>query len=86
MDIKTKELIAIGAAVTANCVPCLKYHVAKAKNAGVSDHEITEAIDVGRLVRQGAARKWDEEANQLLGVEQSLVADEDDQHPCRQEA
>ena len=31
MDEKTKELIAIGASVSAHCQPCLTYHVAKAK-------------------------------------------------------
>ena len=68
MDTKTKELIAIGASVTANCVPCLKYHFAKVRKEGTSDDEIREAIDVGRMVRKGAAGKWDEEAMTIFGA------------------
>jgi AhpD family alkylhydroperoxidase len=68
MDTKTKELIAIGASVTANCVPCLKYHFAKARKAGTSDDEIREAIAVGRMVRKGAAGKWDEEAMTIFSA------------------
>ena len=29
MDDKTKELVAIGASVSAHCQPCVTYHVAK---------------------------------------------------------
>ena len=31
IDIKVKELISIGASVSANCQPCVKYHVGKAR-------------------------------------------------------
>ena len=67
MDSKTKELIAIGASVTANCVPCLEFHLSKARENGATDIEIADAVRVGRLVRKGAGGKWDEEANALLG-------------------
>ena len=67
MDSKIKELIAIGASVTANCVPCLQFHVSKAKENGATDSEIADAVRVGRLVRKGSGGKWDEEANALLG-------------------
>ena len=67
MDTKMKELIAIGASVTANCVPCLKFHFAKAQEAGASGDEVREAVQVGRMVRKGAAGKWDEEAKRILG-------------------
>jgi AhpD family alkylhydroperoxidase len=69
MDARTTELIAIGASVTAHCVPCLRFHVKKAREAGVVDDEIREAVRVGRMVRRGAARSWDGEAEALLGPE-----------------
>jgi AhpD family alkylhydroperoxidase len=53
MDKKTQELIAIGAAVTANCVPCFKFHFAKAREELASDDEVREAVRVGRTVRRG---------------------------------
>jgi AhpD family alkylhydroperoxidase len=71
MDSKTKELIAIGASVTANCVPCLEFHLLKAREAGASDCDIADAVRVGRLVRKGAGGKWDEEARVLLGESES---------------
>ena len=69
METKIKELIAIGASVTANCVPCLRFHLQQARNAGATPDEIQKAVGVGRMVRKGAAGKWDEEANALLSGE-----------------
>ena len=60
MDNRIKELIAVGASITANCHPCLKYHVSKARENGASEQEIAEAIAMGRMVRKGAAGKMDE--------------------------
>ena len=59
MDERSRELIAVGAAVTANCLPCLEYHVGKAREVGAAADEIGEAIEVGRTVRKGAAAKLD---------------------------
>ena len=67
MDTETKELISIGSACVANCVPRLEYHVEKGREAGFADDEIREAINVERMVKRGAARKWDESAAGLLG-------------------
>ena len=65
MEDKQKELIAIGASVTANCVPCLKYHIEKARTLGVPDEEIAESVRIGRKVRGGSASTWDEEVERL---------------------
>jgi len=59
IDDKTKELIAIGASISANCQPCLDYHLSKAQELGADESEIAEAIKVGNLVRRGAAAKMD---------------------------
>ena len=65
MDDKIKLLIAVGAAVTANCQPCLKTAVDQAQGAGVEKKEILEAIQIGRLVRRGAIGKMDQLASTL---------------------
>ena len=65
LDGKTKELIAVGASVAANCQPCVKYHVSAALDSGAYPDEITQAVAVGKLVRGGAARKMDELAGAL---------------------
>ena len=48
----TKELVAIGAAITAHCQPCLEYHTAKARELGVSEENIAEAVKVGQQVQR----------------------------------
>jgi len=55
VDDKVKELIAIGASVSANCHPCVKYHVNKAREMAIDEKEIQQAIEVGEMVRKGAA-------------------------------
>ncbi|GBG55926.1 hypothetical protein SDC9_158707 [bioreactor metagenome] len=57
---QTKALISIGASIGANCQPCLQYHVAHAKEIGISEQEIQVAIRVGQMVRKGAASKMDQ--------------------------
>lgn len=59
MDEKTKELIAIGASVTANCHPCIKYHVGKARKMAIEEAEIQKAVSVGKMVRKGASDQMD---------------------------
>ncbi len=59
LDVKTKELIAIGASVSANCHPCVKYHTTKAREMKIDEKEIMQAVDVGRMVRSGAANQMD---------------------------
>ena len=54
MDERTKELVAIGASVSAHCQPCLAFHLGKARELGIGEEEIREAIDVGYLVEEGA--------------------------------
>lgn len=75
MDQKLKEMIAIGASVTANCIPCIQFHFARAREVGVTDAEIKAAVQVGKMVRNGAARKWDEEIASLLGEVRATSVD-----------
>jgi len=67
MEGKTKMLIAVGAAVTANCQPCLKTAVSQAQGTGAEEKEIWEAIAIGRIVRKGAIGKMDKFASTLVG-------------------
>ena len=56
MDDKIKELIAIGASVSAHCQPCLTYHVGKARELGISEEQIAETVQMGQMVAKGAER------------------------------
>jgi AhpD family alkylhydroperoxidase len=59
LDRRTRRLIAIGASLSANCQPCLQINAAKALGEGIPSQEIAEAIEIGKMVRQGAASKMD---------------------------
>ena len=59
LDDRTRALIAVGAAIAANCQPCLQSTTAMAQENGVDAQEIAEAIEVGKMVRKGAASKMD---------------------------
>ena len=79
MSERLKELIAVGASITANCQPCLQYHAGKALEFGAAPQEVAEAIEVGKRVRKGAAGKMDTLAADLSG---SLVAEPEAKFPC----
>ncbi len=52
---KYKELIALGIALTTQCVYCLEVHKKAAVKAGVTPEEIAEVIHVAAALRAGAA-------------------------------
>jgi len=74
LDEKTRELVAIGAAITANCQPCLEYHTAKAREVGVDNEDILEAVKIGQQVRRGASAKMDRFAAQQVSEQNEAVA------------
>ncbi len=46
LDIKTKEFVAIAAALTSGCKGCLEGHFKKAKKEGATSEEIAEVIAI----------------------------------------
>ena len=46
LDIKTKEYIAIAAALTSGCKGCLEGHLKKAKKEGATSEDIAEVIAI----------------------------------------
>jgi AhpD family alkylhydroperoxidase len=67
MNNRIRELIAVGASVTANCQPCLRIHVEKALQSGADPQEVAAAIEIGNRVRRGAAAKMEEFSAKLHG-------------------
>ncbi|VTR95185.1 alkylhydroperoxidase : Alkyl hydroperoxide reductase AhpD OS=Burkholderia terrae BS001 GN=WQE_07612 PE=4 SV=1: CMD [Gemmata massiliana] len=55
LSIKVKELIAVAVAVTTQCPYCIDVHVKKAKAAGATEAELTEATLVAAALRAGGA-------------------------------
>jgi AhpD family alkylhydroperoxidase len=66
LDTKTKELIALGTAITAQCSRCIGLHVAAALKAGASADEIGEAIGVATLMGGGPAMMYGLDAFKAL--------------------
>ena len=62
-----EELVAIGAAVAANCEPCLKYHLRKAGEAGLTDDQLRAAVTLAQKVKETPARLILDVAGRLLG-------------------
>lgn len=61
------ELVAIGAAIAANCEPCFKYHYDQARKLGVSDLDMRYAVDLAQKVKDTPARNMLEMAERYLG-------------------
>jgi AhpD family alkylhydroperoxidase len=53
LDLATRELIAVGVAVTTQCSYCIADHAKRAVNAGASKQEVAEAIMVATALRAG---------------------------------
>jgi AhpD family alkylhydroperoxidase len=60
------ELVAIGAAIAANCEPCFKYHFAQARRLGISPKEMAKAVATAQGVKQAPARAVLDLANKIL--------------------
>ena len=54
LDRKTKELIAIGASLTAKCQGCLEGHIKKALKFGATREEVSEAVAIAVGVNAAA--------------------------------
>lgn len=74
LDNRIGELIAVGASITASCQPCLQHHVKKALENGADEQEITDAIEIGKMVRKGASAKMDKFVSELNFAVPSPVA------------
>lgn len=61
------ELVAIGAAIGANCEPCFKYHYNQARKLGVSDLDMRYAVDLAQKVKDTPARAMLALAERYLG-------------------
>ena len=53
LDVKTKELIALGTGIAVRCEPCIYLHVQKSLAAGASREEILETAAVVAMMQGG---------------------------------
>ncbi len=50
LDIKTKEMLGLVASMVLRCDDCIKYHLGKCNEAGVSTEEVYEIFAVANIV------------------------------------
>ena len=50
------ELVAIGAAIAANCEPCFKYHFQQARKLGVSREDMMCAVKTAQSVKEAPTK------------------------------
>jgi len=72
---RDRELVALGAALAANCIPCIQYHVPEARKAGLTEVEIGEAVELAEKIKRVPADKVLETATGLLGITGGTNAD-----------
>ncbi|MBI5084177.1 MAG: arsenite efflux transporter metallochaperone ArsD [Acidobacteria bacterium] len=60
------ELVAIGAAIAANCEPCFKYHFQQAKKLGVSREDMMRAVKTAQMVKETPAKAMLQLAHRFL--------------------
>jgi hypothetical protein len=68
VDYKVTMLIAAGAAMAANCEPCLNKVVPDLIEAGVSEADIRKAVEIGQFVKDKPAAIMKEAADALTGT------------------
>jgi AhpD family alkylhydroperoxidase len=62
LDVKTKELIALGIAIATRCDGCIAYHMNAATNAGVTREELDDMIGVAMLMGGGPSMVYGAQA------------------------
>lgn len=68
LDLKTKELIAIGASAVAKCEGCLEGHIKKALEIGVTKHQISDAIVIAVGIAAAAVVDMTDKASTRLDL------------------
>ena len=86
LDSRTLRLIAVGASISANCQACLHINIARALENGADAQDIQEAISVGKMVRQGAAAKMDDFAEQAIQPARAVTGEEPGDCDCQSRA
>jgi len=60
------ELVAIGAAIAANCDPCFRFHFQQATKLGVSREDMMRAVKTAQSVKETPAKAMLELAHRYL--------------------
>jgi AhpD family alkylhydroperoxidase len=76
------ELVAIGAAIAANCEPCFRHHFDSAHKLGVSKEDMREAVNVALALKATPHRKVVETADRYLADAEPAAAENSRASAC----
>jgi len=71
MDVKTKELVGIAAAVAGHCQKCFSYHYNEAKKLDINAGEINETVDFAKAIRSAGNQGMDEFVQRMIGQDKA---------------
>ena len=80
LEDKIENLIAIGAATAANCIPCFEHLYQKATDSGITLAEIKRASEIAGQVKKGAHIALKNRINEIIGTKETCDL------PCDQTA
>jgi len=66
LDEKTRELVALGAALAGNCFPCLRYHYKQCRELGIAVDDLRETLEMAKTVKEVPNKNIYELANNML--------------------
>jgi AhpD family alkylhydroperoxidase len=66
LDAKTIELAGISASIAGGCLSCLNYHFKKALEIGCTVEQASEAIELGKMIKQKPVSDIFEKAEKLI--------------------
>jgi AhpD family alkylhydroperoxidase len=76
------ELVAIGAAIGANCEPCFKHHYNEARKLGVSRKDMAQAVELADRVKRAPAQNMRLLADKILGSSLATQTPKDPNPGC----
>jgi AhpD family alkylhydroperoxidase len=82
LTLQQRELVAIGASLASNCIPCIKFHIRQGREAGLTNELIREAVEVADSVRQMPAKKVFETAIAALATDRASSRDTKGKPSC----
>ncbi len=66
LEQKDKELVAIGASIGALCHPCINHHIPAGREAGLTELELTQAVDAAQATHRIATDLLFRRSRELL--------------------
>lgn len=77
LDVKTKEMLGLACSMVLRCDDCIKYHLGKCHECGLSDEEIYEVFAIANLIGgsiviphfRRAVEYWEELKQSASGAE-----------------